>query len=159
MTIKHETPADTRRERIVAAIIEREWGVTLQRCEGEYASTDYWIMRNGGSIGVMELKCRANPSTKYATIFFATTKYKELMKIATQHSILPLFVAAFTDGVVYGINARHTDDMGVGIVRRTKPRLSGEIGINDTEPAICVPINAMKLMGKMSASELLKYAP
>jgi hypothetical protein len=132
------TSADEQSQEEVAGVLAAAW-----RCEirsfGRLAPVDWFAVRDGRLIGLLELKTRTHAIATYPTVFLNLRKYLALVLGATGIGVPAIFVVRFTDGVlwqaVHAIDARQTR-LG-GCLRVVKSR-------NDIEPVIEVPVASMR---------------
>lgn len=136
-----QTADDQRNEREVADLVARAF-----RCEivplGLLAAVDWWAVRDGRPVAMLELKSRTHASTRFADVFLNVRKWLALMLGPFGMGLPALYVVRFTDGVRW-INVLDVDarmwSMG-GTAKRVKSS-------TDREPVINVPISAMKVLG------------
>lgn len=134
-------PSDTEREDRVARLIEKAWKCEVFRT-GYQDDLDFFLLRNGRTEAVAELKNRNVPSDHYETIFLSRHKWDALHRAAWGHEIEAFYLVAFTDGVFY-IRLDKIDP------RNVKPggRSDREDAPNDWEMMILVPVADMRRLG------------
>jgi hypothetical protein len=133
-----KSAADEQNENTVSAILSRAW-----RCEirsfGRLSVIDWYAIRDGRIVAVLELKTRTHDSGRHATVFLNVRKWLALLLAATGLGVPAIFVVQFTDGTWWIPLAEieaSTTRMG-GCVRIVKSR-------NDIEPVIHVPVAEMR---------------
>src|SRR4051812_47677982 len=92
-----QTPADKRNESEVASLIGGAWGCELHQF-GALSPIDWYAVRDGRMIGLLELKSRAHESDRYPTVFLNVRKWLALNIGAIGLGVPAIFVAKFLDG-------------------------------------------------------------
>jgi hypothetical protein len=132
-----KTADDEAAEHSVAARLESAWSCEV-RSFGRLAPLDWYAVRDGRLVGVLELKTRSHEATKYATVFLNVRKYLALMLGAVGLGVPAIFVAHFVDDLRW-VNVATIDGTAHrigGCVRLVKSR-------SDVEPVIEVPVASM----------------
>lgn len=130
------TPADQAAERAVAAELTKLTGHQITSF-GPLCAVDFYSSQDGRLTGILELKCRDNPSTQYPTVFLAVRKWFALVHGAIGLQVPALYVVRFTDRLLVATiatvdGAKHTISGG--------RRKAG----SHIEPLIEVPIATMR---------------
>lgn len=106
---------------------------------GRLCPIDFYAIKDGRIVGLLELKTRHHQSGKYSTVFLNFRKWTALIMGKIGMGVPALFVVKFDDSVKY---------IEIGNVDATKIRMGGTNGIvkshTDVEPVIEVDINLMK---------------
>jgi hypothetical protein len=131
---------DAANESETAEIVGRAW-----RCEvypfGRLCPVDYYAVRHGRLVGVMELKSRAHESGRYATVFLNVRKWLALTVASVGLGVPALFLVRWTNEVRYialtKVDARRAV-MG-GAMRIVKSR-------SDVEPVVEIPVASMRVI-------------
>lgn len=156
--MKLERASDRFREDLVAELLGDVWGRHLRRFDdGEYGAIDWWAYDCRVPTAVVEMKCRANPAALYPTVYLAVSKRDALLAAAREFEVGPIFVPAFSCGVVAGVDVRKLADLAPVWIERKKPRASGLVGPNDAELALEVPTARFKLITRMPTHVLRQY--
>ena len=138
------TSEDRKSEEEVARIIESTWGCEV-RSFGSLAIIDWYAMRDGRMVSLLELKTRSHSSTRYQTVFLNVRKYMALFWGQACLNVPALFCVRFTDEIrwirVYDIDA--TKHKIGGCASRVK-------SVTDIEPVIEVPVAKCKILGRPS---------
>lgn len=121
------------------------------RCQvrsfGMLAPVDWYAIRDGRLVGVLELKSRPHPSSRFPTVFLNVRKWLALRLAATGLGVPDLFVVRFEDGIwwtpVSEIDASRIQI--AGCTRSVKSR-------SDVEPVIHVPVAAMRALEQQRAA-------
>ena len=131
---------DESNENEVAAQLAEAWGCEI-RSFGMLAPVDWYAVRQGRLVGVLELKSRPHESTRFPTVFLNVRKWLALRLAAVGLNVPDLFVVRFTDAVrwilVSDIDASNIQIAGCS--RTVKSR-------SDVEPVIHVPISSLRLL-------------
>lgn len=117
----------------------------LWNCEikpfGRLSPVDFFALREGALVGVLELKSRTHASTTYPTVYLNLRKWGSLMLYHLGMGCPALFVVRFTDGFRW-INITSVD--------ATQMKIAGTRRIvkshTDIEPIILVPVKAMETL-------------
>lgn len=134
-----KTPEDQENENKVAAAIEAAWQVEL-RAFGFMSPIDWYAIRQGRLIGVVELKSRSHGQADYSTVFLSVRKWLTLLLAAEGLGVPALYVIRFTDGIRW-VRIADVDPRRLRIGGRAERR-----GHSETEPLIEVPVNSMKTL-------------
>ncbi len=121
----------------VAKLINLRWSCELREF-GNLSPVDFYALRDGRLVGVLEVKSRRMPSTKYDTVFLNVRKWLSLQLAGAGLGCPALFVVKFDDKTKW-INVQDVDASKVrvgGCNRVVKSK-------SDIEPVIYVPISAM----------------
>jgi hypothetical protein len=133
-----QNEVDRQNEEEIAALLSDTW--QCQICPfGALTTVDWYALRHGRLVGVLELKSRSHEFSKYPTVFLNFRKWIALQIASIGHGCPGIFVVRFTDGVRWcplsEIDARR---MRIGgCTERVK-------SCNDIEPVIEVPFYVMK---------------
>ena len=128
---------DRAAETEVSKAIEWAWSCRLHHF-GAMCALDWYATRNGAMVGLLELKNRPHPSTKYPTVFLNVRKWLALQLGANGLGTPAIFVARFTDCIKWQpVSEIDATDVRIG---GCKQRVKSE---SDVEPVIHVPIHAM----------------
>lgn len=159
MTVKLETESDRMRELVVAEALSRIFPKDLFRrfSDDEFAGLDWLVYRSSTIACGIELKCRDNSSSLYGDVFASTRKIYSLTEFAKKLNVPGVFMAAFSDGGIHGINVEKIRWLPQRLMRRHKDRASGLSGPNDLESGVYVPVNMMEHVGIMTSDELRRY--
>jgi hypothetical protein len=114
----------------------------LWNCEikpfGQLSPVDFFAVRNGALVSVLELKTRSHPTNAYPTVYLNVRKWGSLMLYYFGLGCPALFVVRFTDGYRW---------IDVNQIDASKWKIGGTKKIvkshTDIEPVILVPIDAM----------------
>lgn len=131
------TEKDRRNEESTARVLERAWRCELRRY-GELSPVDWFAVRDGRIVGVLELKSRSHESTRYPTVFLNQRKQLSLVWAAMGTGAPALFVVRFTDGIWWTIVGLAMGDIKLGGCREIVKARS------DIEPVIHVPVAEMR---------------
>lgn len=131
-----ESDRDRDHEREVAATLQAAWGCVLHSFGG-FSAVDWYAVKDGRLVGVLELKCRTHASTAYPTVYLSLRKWLSLTLAAVATGTPAYFVARFTDGI-YWVRVSEVDARRVRITGHAHPRAR-----MDVEPLIDVPVRAM----------------
>lgn len=115
----------------------------LWKCQihpfGRLCPVDFYAVRDGRLVGVLELKSRTHPSTQYPTVFLNCRKWLALILAQTGLGCPAVFVVRFTDGLRYA---------PLAAIDASRIRIGGTAQIvkssTDIEPVIEVPVCKMK---------------
>jgi len=112
-----------------AARIEDRWNVKLQKIPSTY-SLDYAIIRNGGVVSWIEVKCRTNSFLTYPTYMIALKKWNAMREFQSTSHLKAFLGVAFVDGD-YWLDASQVKEIEVKMGGRTDRGL-----IKDIEPMV-----------------------
>lgn len=130
--------ADARSEDEVAALVAKAWGCEVNPF-GPLSPVDYYALRAGRLVGVLELKTRSHDSGRHPDIWLNCRKWLALLLASSGLGVPGIFVARFTDEVRW-ISVADIDAGRVvlgGCSRIVKAR-------SDREPVIPVPVAEMR---------------
>lgn len=134
--------ADISHEREVACQIEKAWGCELHAF-GKLCPVDYYAVRDGRFVGVVEIKSRSHSSDKYPTVFINVRKWLSLMLCHTAMGCPAVYVVKFTDVIRWiDVNAIDARAIEIGGCRQLVKSSS------DIEPVVHVEISSMKALGR-----------
>lgn len=132
------TEQDKSAEDAVAVQVEREWGCEIRRF-GALSPVDWFATRSGRVIGVLEVKSRSHPSTKYATVYLNVRKWLALTLASVGMGVPALYLVQFSDGVrwcrVADVDASRIKVGGCAEIVKSR---------SDIEPVIEVPVGLMR---------------
>ena len=135
-----KTEQDERNERTTAQEIETAWQCSLHSF-GQLAPIDWYAVRDGRLVGLLELKTRQHPRDKYRTVFLNIRKWLALTLTSIGVGVPSVYVVRFTDSLCW-IRVSQVDPRNM--------RIGGCLGIvksrNDVEPVIEVPVNTLHLL-------------
>ena len=133
----YQTEDDLRREREVAAAIERAYGLTAIKLP-DNARADFLLHRDGTAKSVIEIKCRNVSSAKYDTYMISKSKYDAMLGWAAM-GLKAAIVVRWTDTIgVVRVPVEHAEDTG-GRTDRGDAR--------DIEAVVHIPIDHFKMIG------------
>jgi hypothetical protein len=132
--------ADDRRiEQEVANECAGAWDCTITSF-GALSPVDWWAARDGRVIGVLELKARTHPITKYPTVFLSVRKWLSLQMASAGLLVPAILVVRFTDVGTRWVPLAEVD--------ASKVRIGGGVrankGRHDIEPLIDVPCSLLR---------------
>lgn len=132
-----QTAEDRRNESDVAAEVARAWACEL-RPFGMLAAVDWYAVRDGRPVGVLELKSRSHAHDHFATVFLNVRKWLALLISGVGLGVPAIYVVRFTDGL-WWIRAAdvHASRLRIG---GTAVRVKSD---SDIEPVIEVPVAEM----------------
>jgi hypothetical protein len=144
-----KTREDRESEAFVAREISEAW-----KCEllsfGDLCPIDWYAVRDGRFVGVIELKTRSHARNRYPTTFLNMRKWLALT-MAEQWTGAPAILAVrFTDGVYWAPISRLKAPLTVrvgGCTHIVKSR-------SDVEPQVEVPIEALRPLRKETDAEI-----
>jgi len=132
---------DKAAEAEVRAVIEREWNCDLHHF-GRLCPVDFYAIRDGRLVGLVEVKSRSHASDKFPTVFLNVRKWLALSMAQSGLGVPAMFVVRFTDGVRF---------IPVGAVNASAVRIGGAAAVvkshTDIEPVIEVPVAEMRRFG------------
>lgn len=107
----YQTEDDLRREREVAAVIERAYDLKAIKLP-DYARADFLLHRDGTAKSVIEIKCRNVSSAKYDTYMISKAKYDALLGWVDM-GLKAAIVVRWTDAIgVVGVPVEHRESTG-----------------------------------------------
>lgn len=132
----YQTEDDLRREREVASVIERAYGLKAIKLP-DHARADFLLHRDGTAKSVIEVKCRNVSSAKYDTYMISKGKYDALLGWAAM-GLKAAIVVRWTDTIgIVRVPVEHSEDVG-GRTDRGDAR--------DIETVVHIPIDCFKLI-------------
>lgn len=132
------TRDDAAAEAATARLVEQTWGAQLYKF-GPLAPIDFYAIRAGRLVGVLEVKTRSHESDRYPTVFLNVRKWLALRMASMGLGVPAVFVARFEDSVRW-IDVEQVDASAArmgGCLRIVKAR-------SDIEPVIEVPVANMR---------------
>lgn len=142
------TRNDAAAEDATARLVEQTWGAELHKF-GPLAPIDFYAMRHGRVVGVLELKTRTHTSDRYPTVFLNVRKWLALRMASMGLGVPAVFVARFEDGARW---------IGVEQVDASKARMGGCLRVvkaaSDIEPVIEVPVASMRPIVNVRSAEV-----
>lgn len=140
---------DEKNEHAIAELLSKTWRCSLHAF-GMLSPIDWFAERDGRVIGILELKCRTNESTKHPTVFLNIRKWLALMLGQIGMGVPAIFVVQFTDSVRW-IEISKVDSRAIKIGGWS---LENAKAYTDIEPLIEVPVWTMhELTGKQEESQ------
>jgi hypothetical protein len=128
---------DEAHEDSVAREIEEAFACQV-RSFGRLALVDWYAIRDGRMVAVLELKSRTHSSDTYPTVFLNVRKWLALTQASLGLGVHAIYVVRFTDATRW---------VSLTEVDATKHAIGGTLRIvksrNDIEPVIHVPVSAM----------------
>lgn len=91
---------DKRNEADVQALVEEKWNCQVLPF-GPLCPVDFYALRDGRPVGVLELKSRQHASDKYPTVFLNVRKWLALRMASLGMGCPAVFIVRFTDGIYY----------------------------------------------------------
>ncbi len=130
--------ADRQNEKLVALELENAWGCEVKPF-GPLSPIDFYALRNGLMVGMLELKSRTHASTRFDTVFLNLRKWLAMRMGEIGFAVPSVFIVKFTDGIFYiPLADVPTGKIVIGGTKRIVKAYS------DIEPVIEVPINLLK---------------
>jgi len=129
---------DKQNEDEAAAAIEAAWRCELHKF-GRLCPIDYYALRDGRMVGLLEVKSRTHPRGRYPTVFLNVRKWLVLRMGELGMAVPAIFVVKFTDGL-YSIPIADVDARRLSM-GGTQERVKSDI---DIEPVIEIPIPELK---------------
>ncbi len=133
-----QTDEDRRSERDVAVVLAGAWNCAIKPF-GSLCQVDWYAERHGRMVGLLELKTRPHPSSKYPTVFLNVRKWIALSMASLGLGCPALFVVKLLDGVFW---------VPLSSIDATHSRIAGCMSIvkshNDIEPIIEVKVAVLK---------------
>ena len=128
---------DQATEHEVASMLEHAWHCEM-RAFGPLSPIDYYALRDGRLVAVVEIKTRSHDAERYPTVFLNVRKWLALSLGQLGLGVPALYVVRFTDGIrwirVDKIDAKMTNIGGCRSIVKAA---------SDIEPVIHVPVDAM----------------
>jgi hypothetical protein len=141
-----QSQTDSAHEVAVADILAVAWRCEMHRF-GALAPVDWYALRHGRIVGIVELKSRTHGSDKYPTVFLNFRKWLALQLGAIGLGVPASFVVRFTDCLMWAplqdIDPRQTR-VG-GCAKHVKP-------VSDIEPVIEVPVASMRRLSSEASA-------
>lgn len=135
---------DRANENSVAAIVEREWNCELRRF-GDLSPVDWFAVRAGRIVGVIELKSRTHSAEHFPTVFLNVRKWLALQLAASGLGTPAVFIVKFTDGIKWiSLSELAVNEVRIAGCRELVKSRS------DIEPVIEVPVDDMHWLGRES---------
>lgn len=129
---------DRANEEATAALVASRWNCEIHPF-GRLSPVDFYALRDGRLVGVLELKSRTHDSGKFATVFLNVRKWLALVLAENGLGCPAIFVVKFTDTVKF---------IPVNEVDASRVRIGGTAQIvkseSDIEPVIEVEIGRMQ---------------
>lgn len=133
-----KTEEDERSESEISKAIEKVWVCKLHSF-GRLSLIDWYAVRHGRPVGLLELKTRSHDSHKYETVFLNVRKWLALQMASCGMGLPAIFVVRFTDGVRFislaDVDASRFSMGGLKHIKKSR---------NDIEPLIEIPVRDMK---------------
>ena len=132
---------DTKQEQIICAALEEAWKCSVKPF-GRLCPVDFYAVRDGRLVGVIEAKSRSHTSDKFPTVFFNVRKWLALNMAQAGLGVPAIFVSRFTDQIKF---------IRMDKVDASRVRIGGTKNIvkshTDIEPVIEVPVISMTKLG------------
>lgn len=138
-----QTKRDRDNEDVVARIVEQHFKCELKRF-GTLASIDWYAVRSGRLVGLLELKSREHESTRFNTTWLNVRKWLALTIGSVGMRLPAVFVVKFTDGAVGWCKVDEVDASKVRIAGCKKQVKA----VSDVGPVIDVPVAQLQWMEK-----------
>jgi hypothetical protein len=107
----HQTEEDLRREREVAAVVERAFDLKAIKLP-DYTRVDFLLHRDGVAKSVIEIKCRNVSSDRYDTYMVSKGKYNALLGWVDM-GFKAALVVRWTDAIgIVRVPIDHTEGVG-----------------------------------------------
>ena len=133
---------DRENEREVSKLIEQRWDCEVKPF-GQLCAIDFYVLRRGSLIALMELKSRTHSSDKYETVFLNVRKWLALTMGEIGLGVPSIYIVKFTDKTMFipikEINA------GRNIIGGTKRIVKSH---TDIEPVIEVEVKTMRCLNE-----------
>ncbi len=140
------TSVDRQSEKEVAAILEKQWRVSLHKYP-EICQIDWYASRDERLVALLELKSRSHALRDFPTVFLNFRKWIALTMGTIGMGVPSFFVARFTDGIrwidIANVDARKHRIGGC----RTQVKSS-----TDREIVIEVPLTEMRELKTQTTS-------
>lgn len=138
-TLIFQTAEDRRAQQAVADALAPVWRCQIEHFP-ELNPIDWYAARFKRMTGLLELKVRHNPTTRYPTVFLSVAKWFALTHGAMGFNIPSAFVVQFTDDLRW---------IPIDEVDPTLHTIAGTAGLradgrSDHEPVIEVPVKDMQ---------------
>ena len=137
---------DKENEQEVVAELSRGW-----KCEikpfGRLCPIDYFAIKDGRMAGLVEIKSRTHPSTKYDDVFLNLRKWSALAQAQAAFGCPAVFVVKFTDKIMF-IRLFDIDTRGAIEIRGCREIVKSH---SDREPVILVKIENMSELKHLPA--------
>lgn len=134
---------DKENEERALRVLKKKWNCEFHSF-GFLFPIDYYALRNGALVGVIEIKTRNKSSLEYPYVFLALRKWISLGLVQNGLGVPAIFVVQFTDRIMFipfdKIDAKKFEVGG------RKDRNGG--GGNDLEPLIKVDVAEMRDIGE-----------
>lgn len=131
---------DTRNEEEVAGLFAAMWGCEVHRF-GPFDPIDFYVMRKGHLVGLLECKSRTHTIDEWPTVFLNLRKWMALTMGSCGFGVSAIYVARFKGGDIRWINVSHIN------AHHSKVKMGGCSRVvkshTDVEPVILVPIKSM----------------
>jgi hypothetical protein len=124
----------------VRVAVEAAWGCEL-RYFGDLCPLDFYALRDGRMVGIVEVKSRSHDSGHFPTVYLNVRKWLALLMAEVGLGVPAVFVVSFADGIRF-IRAAEVD------ARQLKIGGTAQIvkSHSDIEPVILVPVSAMRVL-------------
>lgn len=132
------TKEDREAEREVAALVEKAWNCELHQF-GALSPIDWYAVRAGRMVGLLELKSRSHACGTYQTTWLVVRKWLALMLGSIAFGVPAIFVVKFTDRVMW-IPLREINASRIvigGCTRYVK-------AVSDINPMIEIPVEQLR---------------
>ena len=127
-------------EEAVARVLERAWGCEV-RSFGMLSPVDFYAVRDGRIVGVIEVKHRATGVGEYPTVFLNVRKWLALHLAAVGLGTCAVFVVQWTDGIRWITLDGLPHPLEVKVNGGCREEVKS---ISDVEPVFLVPVAAMR---------------
>lgn len=136
----YETGSDVAREAAIAALVAERYGATAKKLPARYC-LDHAFMRGDKLVGLAEIKCRKNPSTRYPTLMVSLLKWMTARDVAKAARVPGFLVVSWTDRV--GMISVDADDIVPGVGGRTD---RGDA--DDVELVVHIPVSKFRIVSE-----------
>lgn len=148
--LRPETDEDRRRQRAIAERVARARGLRADHM-GRFAPFDAYLVDAGEHYrGVVEVKGRFEPSTKWPTVLIEQAKASKLtlssVPFGAPYDWLNLFAVYWSDGVVATIRAEDAQEYELRSITLKKARDRNDVG----DPCHLVPFSAFTVLGRLN---------
>ena len=130
---------DRAAENAVAVVLEHAWQCEVRHF-GAMSPVDWYILRGGRMVGIVELKVRKIESIRYPTVFLSVAKWLCLTKWADGLGVPAGYVVAYTDCVRFIYLA----DVDAKVNRMAGRK--GRGAEHDIEPMLEIPVERMQFV-------------
>jgi hypothetical protein len=131
---------DKEKESEVSLLIEKKLECKIHHF-GRLCPIDFYAVRHGRLVGLIELKSRNHSSSTHSTVFLNIRKWLALKMAQVGLAVPAVYVVRFNDCIMY---------IKIDDIDTTKIRITGTKKIvksnTDVEPIIEVPVSSMKLL-------------